>query len=280
MPHTEYVPATMTTKDAGCDLLMDGSVTRPGGLPMAPPAYRRIADGLRSRILAGELPPGTRLPSIRQLARDHAVSDRTTRAVMAVLVADGLVEARPQSGYYVRNQRLIIRDVAARYRHGTAITSPFAADVIAAGGEPRWEHQSTREVAPPNVAVRLGIEPDDPVMRTTYRYLADDEPIQLATSWEPLALTRGTDVELPEDGEVVVVIARMDHIGVQIDRVIEAVQERSASDEEIEALGLPARGAHVVTIERTYYAGDAAVETCDIVLPSGRYQLVYQLRVE
>jgi DNA-binding transcriptional MocR family regulator len=85
----------MTTKDAGCDLLMDGSVTRPGGLPMAPPAYRRIADGLRSRILAGELPPGTRLPSIRQLARDHAVSDRTTRAVMAVLVADGLVEAPP-----------------------------------------------------------------------------------------------------------------------------------------------------------------------------------------
>jgi DNA-binding GntR family transcriptional regulator len=235
---------------------------------------------LRARILAGDLPPGTRLPSIRQLARERDVSDAVTRAVMAVLIAAGLVESRPGSGYYVRNQRLIIRDVAARYRHGTAITSPFAADVIAAGGEPRWEHHSEPDAAPASIAVRLGIEPDDPVMRTTYRYLADEEPIQLATSWEPLALTRGTDVELPEDGEVVGVIARMDHIGVRIDRVIEAVQERSASAEEIDALGLPPRGAHVVTIERTYYAGELAVETCDIVLPSGRYQLVYELRVE
>ena len=48
----------------------------------------------------------------------------------------------------------------------------------------------------------------------------------------------------------------------------------------VDALGLPLRGAYVLVIERTYYAGERAVETADIVFPGDRYELVYRFPVE
>src|SRR5579863_9731380 len=60
-----------------------------------------ISAHLRGRILAGQLIPGDRLPSVRALARSHDVSPFTAARVYELLVAEGLVEARRGSGYYV-----------------------------------------------------------------------------------------------------------------------------------------------------------------------------------
>ncbi len=56
---------------------------------------------LRARIVAGHLSPGERLPSVRVLARTRGVSPFTAARVYELLVAEGLVEARRGSGYYV-----------------------------------------------------------------------------------------------------------------------------------------------------------------------------------
>jgi hypothetical protein len=63
-------------------------------------------------------------------------------------------------------------------------------------------------------------------MRTDYRFIADAAPVQLSTSWEPLSITGGTDVEWPEDGAAVGVVARMDRIGRRIDEFVERVTAR------------------------------------------------------
>ena len=60
-----------------------------------------ISAHLRGRILAGQLSPGDRLPSVRALARSHDVSPFTAARVYELLVAEGLIEARRGSGYYV-----------------------------------------------------------------------------------------------------------------------------------------------------------------------------------
>ncbi len=142
-----------------------------------------------------------------------------------------------------------------------------------------WEHDSRYEQADERTAARLGVEPGAPVMRTSYRFLADGEPIQLSVSYEPLAVTQGTPVEWPEDSDIKGVVARMDTIGVRVDEVVERVSLRSATADEVEALNLPAR-TFVHTIERTYTASGTPVETADIVLPGGRYDLVYRLPIE
>ncbi|HUI60700.1 MAG TPA: PLP-dependent aminotransferase family protein [Steroidobacteraceae bacterium] len=60
-----------------------------------------LAAGLRRRIAAGTLSPGARMPSVRALARSSEVSPFTAARVYDVLVAEGLVEARRGSGYFV-----------------------------------------------------------------------------------------------------------------------------------------------------------------------------------
>lgn len=245
------------------------------------PAYLRIAADLRAQIVAGDLAPGDQLPTETALMRQYGVSRTVAKNAILVLKGEGRVEGRQGSGVYVRAIHRLTRESHGRdMRHQPGPTSPFARDAQRSGTRPTWEHHSEHGHAPAAVAARLAIEPGDPVMVTRYRFLADDEPIQLSTSWEPLAITGGTPVELPEQGAAVGVVARMDLIGVHIDQCVEKVTDRPADPDEIEALRLHPRGGHVLVIARTYYAGDLPVETADIVFPSGRYELTYRYPID
>lgn len=68
--------------------------------------YEQLADTLAGHIAAGAWPAGRRLPSIRQLAASQRVSISTVQQALHLLEQRGLVEARPQSGFYVRAQCL------------------------------------------------------------------------------------------------------------------------------------------------------------------------------
>ncbi|MBV9892060.1 MAG: PLP-dependent aminotransferase family protein [Rhizobacter sp.] len=60
---------------------------------------QRYAERIRQRLLA----PGARLPSVRECARMHGVSPATVVAAYDQLQACGLVEARRQRGFFVRD---------------------------------------------------------------------------------------------------------------------------------------------------------------------------------
>jgi DNA-binding transcriptional MocR family regulator len=59
----------------------------------------RFSERIRTRLLA----PGARLPSVRECARQQGVSPHTVVAAYDQLLAQGLVEARRQRGFYVRD---------------------------------------------------------------------------------------------------------------------------------------------------------------------------------
>jgi GntR family transcriptional regulator, transcriptional repressor for pyruvate dehydrogenase complex len=63
----------------------------------------RIVSTLRSRLLAGEFPPGQKLPTEAQLTEQFGVSRTVVREAIARLAADGLVEARQGAGVFVAN---------------------------------------------------------------------------------------------------------------------------------------------------------------------------------
>jgi len=64
--------------------------------------YQKLAEWLSQQIEQGVLTLGQRLPSIRALSRQHQVSIATVQRALEVLESRDLVEARPRSGYYVR----------------------------------------------------------------------------------------------------------------------------------------------------------------------------------
>lgn len=65
------------------------------------PMYRQIESQLRDFILGGQLPPGTRLPSIRALAKDLACSVITTRRAYQDLEGEGFIRTRQGMGTVV-----------------------------------------------------------------------------------------------------------------------------------------------------------------------------------
>src|SRR5450755_2348773 len=67
-----------------------------------PPLYLRIAEGVSRQVARGTLRPGDRVPSLRRLSEQHRVSMSTALQAYLWLENRGYLEARPQSGFYVR----------------------------------------------------------------------------------------------------------------------------------------------------------------------------------
>lgn len=65
------------------------------------PVFQQLVDQIHFRINTGELPPGTRLPSIRALAADHDIAVNTVAKALRQLEFRGLIQAQDRSGYVV-----------------------------------------------------------------------------------------------------------------------------------------------------------------------------------
>ncbi|MDO9406177.1 MAG: PLP-dependent aminotransferase family protein [Polaromonas sp.] len=80
-------------------------VQGPPASPLREPIYRRLSRHYRQAIQSGVLQPGQRMPSIRALTRLHQVSLSTAVEACHALEDEGLLEARPRSGYFVLHRR-------------------------------------------------------------------------------------------------------------------------------------------------------------------------------
>jgi DNA-binding transcriptional MocR family regulator len=77
------------------------------------PLYLSVAEELAGLIAGGQLRPLERVPSVRVLARQKRISMTTAVASLRSLEARGLIEVRPQSGYYVAPRRIRLAEPQA-----------------------------------------------------------------------------------------------------------------------------------------------------------------------
>lgn len=64
--------------------------------------YLRIVTAIKDRIARGELRPGDRIPSTRQITRDWGVAMATATKVITTLRDEGVVDTKPGAGTVVR----------------------------------------------------------------------------------------------------------------------------------------------------------------------------------
>ena len=69
------------------------------------PLYRQLVTQVQLAVLSGELRPGDRLPSTRELARRFAIHPNTVSAGYRELEHEGWTELRQGSGVYVCDRR-------------------------------------------------------------------------------------------------------------------------------------------------------------------------------
>src|SRR5690242_16060066 len=72
-----------------------------GDLGRVDTRYERLVEHYRDLISRGQLKPGDRFPSARELSEKHAVGRTTTGRVHGTLISMGLIEHRPGVGTFV-----------------------------------------------------------------------------------------------------------------------------------------------------------------------------------
>ncbi|WP_144372102.1 PLP-dependent aminotransferase family protein [Vogesella urethralis] len=103
--------------------------------------YMQLVNEWTALIQRGVLRPGEKMPSVRKACAQYQVSPATILAAYRLMEERGLVEARPQSGFYVRTQtRLPLPHM--RRQSGTVATGDEVLDnielVLAAQQQPGY----------------------------------------------------------------------------------------------------------------------------------------------
>lgn len=165
------------------------------------PRYAQVADVLRDRINRGIYKPSDQLPSQRELREEFDISVPTAKSAIAQLISEGLVYPHQGRGVFVRETKELLRFTSNRYSDPGSpnIREEDASDIALIVKAERRQVQAT-----PEVAARLEIEPEDMCSEAVYTWNLDTEPVMVSTQWEPLALTRGTEIETPADRKSVV----------------------------------------------------------------------------
>lgn len=227
----------------------------PDGPASGEVASRRLASKLRAVIQSGELQPGDRLPSERELAATHGVARNTAREAVRQLSEAGLVTAQHGRGVFVRAKPRLMRFGQRRYskklRDETGV-SPFHAEVLAQNRVPNaFLTEIGRVVPPAEIAERLEVDPNtESVVRRENWYFADAEPMQIGVTYIPWEIAEGSVLAINDSLGKGDLYARFEEKGHLITYTREEVTARMPTPEEVRGLMLP-NGVPVLVVLHT-----------------------------
>ena len=200
------------------------------------PMYRQLSLALIAQIAAGELKPGDRIPSERELATALGVSRITARLAIDALLESGLVFREQGRGTFV----------AERKMHGLKGFLSFTEDILTRGMQPRSRilHQAALV---PDAATQqiLKMQPDELALRLVRLRYADGEPLAIQSSYLPLRICPGLENQDLTDKSLFAVLREQYYVHPIWTEA--EVQAMAALPEEAECLGLLA-GAPVLVI--------------------------------
>ena len=75
------------------------------------PIYSQLMDQIKLGIISGEWLPGTKLPSVRELAQEAGVNPNTMQKALSELERSGLVYTQRTSGRYITEDTGLIQEV-------------------------------------------------------------------------------------------------------------------------------------------------------------------------
>ncbi|MGW4248476.1 GntR family transcriptional regulator, partial [Nocardia sp. NPDC004722] len=107
-PHAAGDDAISTDTATPRDTAPAGDTPNDSAASLAAAAHDRTATGIAAavshRIRSGALPPGTRLPTVREMARELRVSPATVNQAWRALAAAGAIVARGRAGTFVEDR--------------------------------------------------------------------------------------------------------------------------------------------------------------------------------
>lgn len=210
------------------------------------PLYYQLAEAIRERIRAGDLPPGRQLPSERELADHASISRMTARQALTYLVRDGTLEVKPGVGTFVAEPKLtydalhLLGFTEETMRHGGIVVSRVLEQIIT--------------TPPPVVAAALSLNPADDVVKVVRIRSSGETPLLLETSYLPLARCRGLEHEDLGSHSLYSLLEL--RYGLRLDRARQTIEATIANDYESGLLLVPI-GAPMLLLEGVTFTDDA-----------------------
>ncbi|MFG2085432.1 GntR family transcriptional regulator [Spirillospora sp. NPDC048824] len=241
--------------------------------------HQAIADDLQKRIKSGDLGADSPLPSPQELAEQWECELGAARRALIALRNVGAIYFLQGQGAFVAKSPPLVRTHWDRFQRPHSQPA-YRQESERAGMELQVEHSTERAEAPAGVAERLGIEEGDPVSETSYLINMGGSPVSFSVAWEPLAITGGTDIEMPHEGPYggKGIVPRFDAIGYAVDAEEEVLQVRMPEPHEEAQLDMPA-GVPVIQIWQTFWSGDTPVEVAKIIYRADRYEFQYRTTI-
>ena len=91
------------------------------------PIYLQLIEQIELMILSGDYSPGSRLPSVRDIAKEAAVNPNTMQRALTKLEEDGLIITHRTSGRYITEDEEMIKKT--KNKHAQEQTAQFFANM-------------------------------------------------------------------------------------------------------------------------------------------------------
>lgn len=246
------------------------------------PMYRQIAEDLRRKIEAGELPtePGRALPTEIELREQYGASRNTVRDAIKSLTTRGLVETRPGQGTFVTERILpFVTTLTGEPSSGGGEEDIYLAEVAASSRKPKnAEPRVEIHRASQSVAGALGLQAGVHVVSRHQERFIDGKPWSLQTSFYPRSLVEeGAELlQQPEDieGGAVAYLAR--ECGIKQASYQDSIEVRAPDSNETTFFQIPPDGrVAVFKISRVGFEENGSPFRLTItVYPTDRNRLV------
>ncbi|MGW3154549.1 GntR family transcriptional regulator [Streptomyces sp. NPDC001089] len=248
----------------------------------------RIAAGIQDKIERGIYPPGSLLPSVPELQAAEGIAYQTARDVYEVLQGQGFIYSRRGKGTYVSLvPGKLSRDGTGRYlpaaRAEKGAVGAFEAEIRRLGLVPASTTTIARERPPKRIASLLGLHhATKAVMRKRVMQVAlpdqaeVSEVVQLATSWFPLDVVKQCPQLEDQDTGPGGSKSRLAEAGFAQVRLKEEIEERSSTEEESKAFGIPTEQAVLEITHLGLTAEGRIVEAALNILPRTKWRLTYE----
>nr|WP_170609757.1 GntR family transcriptional regulator [uncultured Ruegeria sp.] len=231
------------------------------------PRYVQLRRRLQEGVDTGVLPPGSSLPSERELVEITDLSRVTIRKAIQELVQEGVIEQRQGSGSFIR-QRL------PRVEQSLTHLTSFTEDMASRGMQTtsKWLERGVFEPSAEEVNA-LNLSEGEQISRIYRLREADGRPLALERAALPLDI-------LPNPIEVTTSLYEvLDDLGHRPVRAVQKISALNLAAREADLLAVP-EGAAGLNIERISFLKNGRVAELTRSLYRGdAYDFVAELRL-
>lgn len=231
------------------------------------PMYFQIQTQLLKQIKSGHFRPGDALPGEEELTRIYGVSRMTSRQALQALTTQGLAYRQKGRGTFVLQPK-VEKDIA----HLLGFSAEMRVLGLQAASRVLGKESKP---APPEIALRLNIEPGAPALHLRRLRSANGEPVAIEEVW--LSQNQFSGIEKIDFARFSLYEALREQYGIRVGSADEVIEARAANRQEAELLAITPR-ASLLVISRTLRSVEGKpVETGLSLYRGDRYRAVLRI---